>query len=380
MSELPFKLLLFLKDCALKEHLTGNISWEAAGYAVYEANTSEQARAVLETEEIAVLVTDQDVVAGVGRRLLRQARRGNVELKVIAVFDYTELELAEKALRLGIDECLLKPLHTQNCLECVNRVRRKIEEEQAEQQEKLRLLREAAKEAQKTGFSAPSRWILDSRFLKAQWSSIQRGELKKVLKFGSEKEVGKVLNEILKDFRKYKIDSGQYIMLLNSVILATFAVSVDLGFGCDEVLAIMGQQAGLFSLQSSEVEKWLRAVLLAVHAALHQGKTDPYENLIGEVKEYIQQNYAQGISLNCLASRFNLSISHLSRLFKEQAGESYMSYLNKIRINKAKELLAASNKKIYEIASAVGFNDAYYFSSWFKKVAGEPPSKYRSKA
>jgi two-component system response regulator YesN len=48
-----------------------------------------------------------------------------------------------------------------------------------------------------------------------------------------------------------------------------------------------------------------------------------------------------------------------------------------IRLNKAKELLKTTDDKIYQIADHLGFNDAYYFSSWFKKQVGASPTTYR---
>jgi two-component system response regulator YesN len=78
-----------------------------------------------------------------------------------------------------------------------------------------------------------------------------------------------------------------------------------------------------------------------------------------------------------MAKSFNISTGHLSNLFHEKTGESFSDYLNMIRLNKAKELLKTTDYKIYRIADELGFNDAYYFSSWFKKLVGASPTTYR---
>jgi two-component system response regulator YesN len=78
-----------------------------------------------------------------------------------------------------------------------------------------------------------------------------------------------------------------------------------------------------------------------------------------------------------MARDFNISISYLSSLFHEETGESFSEYLNLLRLNKAKELLKSTDIKIYQIADRLGFNDAYYFSSWFKKQVGASPTTYR---
>lgn len=64
-------------------------------------------------------------------------------------------------------------------------------------------------------------------------------------------------------------------------------------------------------------------------------------------------------------------------MFLDYVGENFTEYLNMIRVNKAKELLKTTDKKIYQIADQVGFNDSYYFSSWFKKIVGVTPTTYR---
>src|SRR5690606_29564615 len=99
-------------------------------------------------------------------------------------------------------------------------------------------------------------------------------------------------------------------------------------------------------------------------------KYDYHEYLVNQVKRYIQKNYSKGITLNSVSRHFHVNPSYLSRIFLEHTGENYLSYVNRIRITKAKELLKTSDKKIYEVALEIGFNDTYYFSTWFKRLVG----------
>lgn len=78
-----------------------------------------------------------------------------------------------------------------------------------------------------------------------------------------------------------------------------------------------------------------------------------------------------------MAVKFNLSTGHLSNLFQEETGESFSNYLNMLRLAKAKELLKTTDDLVYQVADQLGFNDAYYFSSWFKKMVGTSPTTYR---
>ncbi len=102
------------------------------------------------------------------------------------------------------------------------------------------------------------------------------------------------------------------------------------------------------------------------------------DETINRIKEYVNKNYAYGISLVNIASQFNINPSYLSRYFKKKTGEKYIDYLNRIRIERAEQMLRNSNKKIAEIAQFVGYQDVKYFYKVFKKLKGVTPQILRS--
>ena len=95
------------------------------------------------------------------------------------------------------------------------------------------------------------------------------------------------------------------------------------------------------------------------------------------VKEYLDKNYASKITLDMLAERFYINKFYLTRIFKEQFGESVTGYLLQVRITKAKQSLRFTDKPIEEIAHECGMHDANYFSRIFKKVEGVAPGEFR---
>lgn len=92
---------------------------------------------------------------------------------------------------------------------------------------------------------------------------------------------------------------------------------------------------------------------------------------------YIQENYTRDIGLTELSDLVEMNPAYLSVLFKETVGTSFVKYLTRLRITKAKELLKAG-MKASEVAAAVGYNDAHYFYETFKKNTGKTPSEYRA--
>lgn len=103
------------------------------------------------------------------------------------------------------------------------------------------------------------------------------------------------------------------------------------------------------------------------------------DNILTHALGCIQQNYAGELSAKELAALCFCSESYLSRIFKKRTGIHIRAYINKIRIDAAKELLSNTNKNISEIAIQTGFNDPNYFSRIFAGTIGIPPREYRSR-
>lgn len=114
--------------------------------------------------------------------------------------------------------------------------------------------------------------------------------------------------------------------------------------------------------------------------AIHKLTQSTYqEKTIDRVKEYIQLNYAQNLSLQEISQHVYLSSTYLSFLFKSVTGETYIDYLKNVRIEKAKELLKRLDLKVYEVAERVGYNDYKYFTLQFKKMVGLSPKEFRER-
>lgn len=97
---------------------------------------------------------------------------------------------------------------------------------------------------------------------------------------------------------------------------------------------------------------------------------------IEKVKKYISDNFTNNITVEELAAIVDLSPSHFRKVFREIVGMSATQYTIYMRINKAKDLLVSGSANVSEAAFQSGFKDIYYFSSMFKKITGENPSKY----
>ena len=103
-----------------------------------------------------------------------------------------------------------------------------------------------------------------------------------------------------------------------------------------------------------------------------------YRDVVNQVLSYIEENYSMDeLSLNHLAAYVNFSPNHLSAVFRQQTGQTFIKYLTDFRMEKAKELLLTTSKKSNEIGLLVGYKDPHYFSYLFKKTQGLTTTQYR---
>jgi two-component system response regulator YesN len=101
--------------------------------------------------------------------------------------------------------------------------------------------------------------------------------------------------------------------------------------------------------------------------------------IINKMLEYIDEHYAEPLTLKKMAEAFSFNYFYLSSYFSENSGEGFNEYLNQIRIKKAEELLCRRDITVSEVGGMVGYTDHSYFCRVFKKLNGYTPSDYRKR-
>ncbi|MCH4886361.1 AraC family transcriptional regulator [Acidaminobacter sp. JC074] len=99
--------------------------------------------------------------------------------------------------------------------------------------------------------------------------------------------------------------------------------------------------------------------------------------IIKPALDYMKDNCEKKIYLDDMAYRCNISSSYFSRLFKREVGESFSSYLNKLKVERAKTILDETDEPIINISLNLGYEDCGYFIKVFKKYVGTTPAQYR---
>jgi two-component system response regulator YesN len=98
---------------------------------------------------------------------------------------------------------------------------------------------------------------------------------------------------------------------------------------------------------------------------------------IHDIKQYIDKHYFEDIKIFMFTEKYFLSREYLMKLFKQEFGSGIYEYVQKVRMEKAVELLADPNLKIQDISEMLGYKDKNYFSKAFKNYYEMSPSEYR---
>ena len=95
---------------------------------------------------------------------------------------------------------------------------------------------------------------------------------------------------------------------------------------------------------------------------------------------YIQEHFAENLTVNVLAEHYGMSPNYFSSMFKKEMSRSAVNYITELRINQARELLYHSELSVVDISKKVGYEDSQYFFRVFKKYLGMTPLQYREES
>lgn len=123
-------------------------------------------------------------------------------------------------------------------------------------------------------------------------------------------------------------------------------------------------------------ERWF-IFLEAYWSYLKDVRAKQYGTEIEKTINYIHQHYNDTIKLGDVADYVGINENYLCKLFKKETGSNFIDYINRMKLNKAKQLLKEGKYPVYLIAEMVGYNSESYFSRIFKKVEGMSPKAFQ---
>jgi AraC-like DNA-binding protein len=155
---------------------------------------------------------------------------------------------------------------------------------------------------------------------------------------------------------------------------------------CEEIIKEQKSMKPGYDLVLKSLVMRLIVILLREVGSFEEGDKDTLcafefsekANIVGTIISFMKENYMKDISLDKISKNMYLSPVYISKIFKEEVGNSPINYLIKIRLEKACNLLRKNKEtSIKEISKLVGYDDAYYFSKLFKKYYGFSPMQFK---
>lgn len=170
-------------------------------------------------------------------------------------------------------------------------------------------------------------------------------------------------------------DVKQYCYYLTNRVKLMAALYFDQIKGGDVNANTQNTLNTLFTLD--ELHTYYLQFFMNISNAIFPASVYTSENVVENIKNYVERNYQKDLSVEFISSLFNLNRNYCSTVFKEKTGDTLINYINQVRIDRAKELLKHTDKKMYQISRSVGYENVKYFFRVFKKYAKVSPEQYR---
>jgi two-component system response regulator YesN len=205
-------------------------------------------------------------------------------------------------------------------------------------------------------------------------------KLVSAVKTGTAADVHLLIEQLVLELKASMVPIEACFLQIQKVVLSLLNTVQELG-AQDQSNLIDRQLMDVYRFKTlHEIEIWLGQVVRSVMAAISDNRSHFTHSQMLQATDYIETNYAnEKMSLQDLCRHVLMSTSYFSLVFKQHTGETFIEYLTRVRIEKAKELLVNTSLKFYEIAEKVGYGDPNYFSILFKKHAGQTPREFRER-
>lgn len=209
---------------------------------------------------------------------------------------------------------------------------------------------------------------------------VQEKYIFNILNAGIKDKLAPVIAEFVQEIKNNRdIHYDNITQIFNQLIGNTIKYLLDCH--CN-VGMIFGDNYSLYHVLASkenleEIRQWLTEVYTRIADFLDK-EWSLSKNHFERALEYIHKNYRREIDINEVAKYAGISYSHLRKIFREEAGENILNYINGLRIQESKRLLRMSDMMIKDISAYVGYNSDKSFVRFFKKYEGVGPGDFRA--
>ncbi|WP_050698738.1 response regulator [Anaeromassilibacillus senegalensis] len=400
------KLLLVDDEVIAANALRQAFDWKNWGVgSVFVANSSKQAKQILQEECIDILLCDIEMPGESGLELVAWLQTDFPEIVCILLTCHADFSYAAQAIRNGVSDYLLKPVDFAELGRALQKAAAQIARQQEErEQQQGRQYWESNKNLVAERF-----WydILSGAYQGIDYRFIEKDARLRAAEFDADALYTPVL--------LHAKAAGSAIVERNLFAYAFKNIAAELLLEGFPQIPIVSMDESSFAVllpvcSPAEITSRCRRFAAACRAHLHaevrysqagpcpvhalytavqmlakeghphtepQKKSPPSDSVVDRVKRSISQRLGEPLTREGLAGEVFLNPDYLGRLFKKETGTSINDYLVGARLQEAKRLLRQTEYSIGEIASRVGYSNFSYFSKLFKTETGYTPNEYR---
>ena len=191
-----------------------------------------------------------------------------------------------------------------------------------------------------------------------------------------------VIDPSLKSCRRFKELINHYLINFDSNILNSNPTSYKYHDDSGDILKLLNRMNREYTAKKIGYQEVMRGqfieLLINIIRNITIADTEAYDNdIVQYILKHVRKHYAEKISLQAIAEKYNYSIANASRIFKEKTGLPFQDYVQSVRIKESCRLLANTTEPVPVIAQSVGYDDTKFFNQLFKRHLGLTPREYR---
>lgn len=351
------KIVIADDEVLVRKGISMTIPWEELGInEVFEAADGQQALDIITTYPIDILLTDIKMPKLTGLQLLEKVSEISPNTVNIVLSCVNDMECVREAMKFNkaVDYIPKLTMNTDELKSVIRRATTFVKNTEIDN-------REQSKKHMLSFFEAE-----------------HENNLRRSLEYETEEELHRILHQI---FESAVILGKDWRSSSEWEEIANVFISVGKKYAIYKKELILDRLAAVMCEAESlkELEEQMYSMAMEIREEIHEEKKKSYDKSIQVASEYIAINYKKNLKLGEVAEHIGMSESYFSRYFKRVMGEGFSEYLNKIRIERAQELLKNRKVTMQEAAEEVGYSNAAYFTQIFKNLTGVSPKLYQKK-
>jgi two-component system response regulator YesN len=359
-----YKAVIIDDEPWTRDVIRGLGNWKALSIEIAaEASDGDMGLELISRLRPDIIITDVKMPRLNGIELLTLLRNQGSRCKAIFVSGYDEFAYARSAMRLGAVDYLLKPVKAEELNQQLARCVKTLEDE-----------------GQRSAFQD----IALDGFMDADWAAEYKARCNALYETLYSNNTGLIkksfdeLSSLILNHEDHKTAGRLAVYIYFDLHRRLESFIISRGFTVKEIVSrdtappVFSRDLNLDRILAYIYPLFVRGAQKTAEMIKNKNRFD-----ISRVRNYIEQNYRENITLEDTAAHFFVSKEYLSRIFKAQSDLSFSDYITALRMRKARELLLTYKLPIKEIVDKLGYLDIAHFYKTFKKHFGMTPGEMR---